>query len=311
MKDYERELDAEVKRFILETERLYPDNSGGSSIGEQRDRYNAMCRAFAAPRPAGVTSRDRLIDEAERRIPSRVYQCARQSDAKVMYFHGGGFVVGGLDSHDDVCAEICARTGYETISVDYALAPERIFPADFDDALTAFEGVAAQSAQPIVLVGDSAGGCLVAALSHALRGRELRPCGQVLIYPVLGGDMTSGSYLEHSQAPMLSTRDVEYYHTLRTGGNLAVLDDPRCSPLRDMDFSDLPATYIVTADCDPLASDGEAYRDKLRAAGGAATWINEKGLVHAYLRARHTSAKANDSFERILAAISRMGRVGN
>ena len=98
----------------------------------------------------------------------------------------------GCDSHDDVCAELCGRTGYELVSVDYRLAPEHLHPAAFDDALAAFEWIAASLPQPILLAGDCAGGNLAAAVSHATRGHSRAPIGQVLIYPGLGGDIDEG-----------------------------------------------------------------------------------------------------------------------
>ena len=164
----------------------------------------------------------------------------------MLYLHGGGFVVGGLDSHDDVCAELCQRTGYELVSVDYRLAPEHLHPAAFDDALTAFEWVAKTYAQPILLAGDSAGGNLAAALAHATRGHERAPIGQVLIYPGLGGDMSKGSYVEHAEAPMLTVRDIEFYRDVRSGGPERQ-GDATVAPLADTDFSGLPPTVVVTA----------------------------------------------------------------
>jgi acetyl esterase len=225
----------------------------------------------------------------------------------VIYFHGGGFVVGGLESHDDVCAELCQRTGYEVVSVDYRLAPEHRHPADFDDAMDAFEWAAGACSRPILLCGDSAGGNLAAAVSHATRGHRRRPVGQVLIYPGLGGDHGRGSYVTHAEAPMLTKRDLEFYKHVRTGGEEAV-GLVTLAPLADANLANLPPTVIITAECDPLSSDGEAYRDGIEAAGGKAFWHEEKGLVHGYLRARHTVQRARRSFTRIVDAVSALGR---
>ncbi|MGH6948057.1 MAG: alpha/beta hydrolase fold domain-containing protein, partial [Kiloniellales bacterium] len=131
--------------------------------------------------------------------------------------------------------------------------------------------------------------------------------GQVLIYPSLGGDMDRGSYVEHAEAPLLTVRDILLYCET-WAGNRNCADDPTFAPLRDQDFSGLPPTVIVTAQCDPLSSDGEAYRDRILAAGGRAWWHEEPGLVHGYLRARHRAARARASFARIVAALAALGK---
>src|SRR5690606_22159742 len=116
--------------------------------------------------------------------------------------------------------------------------------------------------QPIILTGDSAGGNLAAAVSHTTRGHARKPAGQVLIYPALGGDRSKGSYNSHAEAPMLTLRDIEFYADIRTGGQHRA-GDITLSPLTDTDFSGLPPTVLITAECDPLSSDGEAYRDRV------------------------------------------------
>src|SRR5690606_16955133 len=119
--------------------------------------------------------------------------------------------------------------------------PEHLHPAAFDDALAAFEWALERYAQPILLCGDSAGGNLAAAVSHATRGHQLRPVGQVLIYPALGGDQSKGSYVRHAEAPMLTLRDLEFYKDIRTGG-ADITGDITYMPLQDADFSNLPPT---------------------------------------------------------------------
>jgi acetyl esterase len=307
MADYAKLIDAETWAFIERTNSWYPPDATGSGIERQRAVYDRMCKAFFAGYPAGVTAETAAIAADGRQIPIRVYSAGKGAPAAVLYFHGGGFVVGGLESHDDVCAELSAGTGYDVVSVDYRLAPEHLHPAQFDDAMAAFAWAAGRYPVPIVLCGDSAGGNLAAAVSHAARGSDRQPAGQVLIYPALGGDPAKGSSIVHAEAPMLTARDVAFYAQVRTGGQDHA-GDATLAPLADGDFSALPPTVIVTAECDPLSSDGEAYRDSITAAGGRAVWHEETGLVHGYLRARHSAARARASFARIVEAIGALGR---
>lgn len=305
MPDYEKLIDAETRAFIERTNGFYPPDAVDLTVGQQRAIYDRMCREFFAGYPEGVSAETTAIDG---RLPVRVYRRSQPDDtATVLYFHGGGFILGGLESHDDVCAELCDRTGYGVVSVDYRLVPEHLHPAAFEDAMAAFQWATRESGRPLVLAGDSAGGNLAAAVAHFSRGHARPPVGQVLIYPGLGGDTAKGSYVEHADAPMLSARDVAYYSRARAGGR-DVRGDASFAPLADTDFSRLPPTVIVTAQCDPLSSDGEAYRDAILAAGGRAVWFEEQGLVHGYLRARHTVARARRSFGRIADAVTALGR---
>ena len=306
--EYQRLIDGEIWAFIRRTDEWFPPETIGLPIERQRKVYDAMCRAFHAGRPANVATQDLTIDVGDRSLPARRYLRAQTSpSATIVYYHGGGFIFGGLDSHDDICAELCAGTGYDVVSVDYRLAPEHLHPAAFVDALATFTWAAAANDLPIVLCGESAGGNLAAAVAHATRAHARPAVGQVLIYPSLGGDMNRSSYVTHADAPMLSTRDVLFYRDVRFGAG-GYVEDARVAPLADRDFSGLPPTIVFTAQCDPLSSDGESYRDRILAAGGRAAWREEPGLVHSYLRARRTSRRAAEGFDRIVAAAAALGR---
>ncbi|TIX55624.1 MAG: alpha/beta hydrolase, partial [Mesorhizobium sp.] len=148
--------------------------------------------------------------------------------------------------------------------------------------------------------------------AHATRHHPRPAIGQVLIYPDLGGPEpggkeSAGSYVEHAEAPLLTLSDIEYYRQVRSGKTQSPAD-PTFLPLRDSDFSGLPPTVVVTAQCDPLSSDGEAYRDRILAAGGRAWWYEEPRLVHSFMRARKTVPRASEAFTRIVAAIATLGK---
>ncbi|BCH13832.1 MULTISPECIES: alpha/beta hydrolase [unclassified Mesorhizobium] len=305
-------LDSALWTYIDRVNAWYPPEMD-LPVDKQRAVYDAMCRAFHAGTPAGVEASDGTVAAGDHAIPIRRYQLAGKApQAMVVYYHGGGFVLGGLDSHDDICAEICAGTGFAVLSADYRLAPEHLHPAAFDDALAVFEWAAATAGLPIVLCGDSAGGNLAAGVAHATRRHPRPAIGQVLIYPELGGPgpggkESGGSYVEHAAAPLLTLSDIEFYRQVRSGKAQSP-DDPTFSPLRDSDFSGLPPTVVVTAQCDPLSSDGGAYRERILAAGGHAWWYEEQRLVHSFLRARKTVPRAAEAFTRIVAAIATLGK---
>ena len=308
MTDYRALIDTDVWAFIDRTAGFYPQEGGEYSIARRREIYDNMCRAFSCGYPDGVSAENKIIALRDRKIAVRRYRAMRyDAHALVVYYHGGGFVFGGLESHDDICAEICHRTGYEVLAVDYRLAPEHPHPAAFEDALAAFRWVTEGYDIPIVLAGDSAGGNLAAAVAHATRQAAARPIGQVLIYPLLADDATTATAGLHADAPMLTLRDLDFYRQIRSAGR-DVSRDPTFAPLADRDFSGLPPTVVLSAEFDPLAGDGEAYCSRILAAGGKAWWRQEAGLVHGYLRARHGAARARESFTRMVDAIRALGR---
>lgn len=302
MPDYDQLLDNDVRAYLARTSAFYPPDAVDLSVAEQRALYDRMCAAFDVPHPEGMRTEDRDIGG----VPCRVYRPAGTQGATILFCHGGGFVVGGLHSHDSICAELSAAAGATLVAVDYRMSPEHPFPDDFDDVWAVFEAMCAASDAPFVLCGDSAGGNLVAAVAHHARGRYAgRVAGQVLIYPGLGRHQTVDSYRVHADAPGLTARDIDYYFDLRAAGQ-DVRTDPRFAPLADTDVAGLPPTLVVTAACDPLSDEGGAYAAAIRDAGGQAAWVAEPGLVHGYLRARHMSAKARVSVDRIAAALRDM-----
>ena len=294
MPNYQTLIDAPTWAFIEKTNASYPANTATLSIAEQRAIYDRMCAAFDTPYPPGVTSHDKPVAG----VPCRIYPGKQPT---VLYLHGGGFVVGGLHSHDGICADIRGVTGLTVVSADYRLSPEHLHPAAFDDACAVARALAANG--PLILVGDSAGGNLAAAACHALRKENLPIKGQVLIYPGLGGDLNRGSGITHANAPMLSRDDVLFYKDIRHG-HAPPDGDPTVSPLQDRDFTGLPLTLALAAECDPLADDARDYATRIRQAGGRAHWVTEPGLVHGYLRARHSVPRVTESFARITATIT-------
>lgn len=294
--------DPDVLAFIARTNAFYPPDAVALSINDQRIQYDRMCADFRRPRPAGLGVEGGGLQGPGGLIPIRRYWPKNPGQARVVYFHGGGFVVGGLESHDDVCAEIADSCNLEVVSVDYRLCPEHPHPAAYDDALAAVDHLADR---PLIVVGDSAGGNLAAAVALA---RPKKVSAQVLIYPGLGGEAKNLlSYTERANAPLLTTEDVQYYGRIRAGV-ADVSDDATFAPLRAQNFGNLPPCFISAAEHDPLRDDGEDYVTELCNAGVAAELVVEPELPHGHLRARSMSARAAEAFARVCQAIRKFER---
>ncbi|MBO3760918.1 alpha/beta hydrolase [Ciceribacter sp. L1K22] len=290
-----------ILAFLEKCDAFYPADAVDASIGQQREWYNALCAEFSPAHPDGVVTDDFLIDN---RIPVRRYRPSRLRTAvRLLYLHGGGFVVGSLDSHDSICAEIADAVGAELTAVDYRLAPEHVWPSQHDDCLAVLRRFV-HAGEKVVVIGDSAGGNLAAGLCvRALQeGWSGAIVGQALVYPALGGDLRTGSYEEMAEAPGLSTSDVRYYReVLQAPG-----DDAVAYPLLAADIEGLPPAFITVARFDPLRDDGRAYAARLARAGVEVWFREEPQMVHAWLRARHMSEGATAGFAALCGAVSHL-----
>ena len=295
--------DPGIRAFMIAGERFYPANAVSFTMAEQRDFYDLYCAHFRKPRSENIA----VKDFAAGPVLCRLYQPKLAKDLPVMlYLHGGGYIMGGLESHDDVCSEISDRAGVAVVGVNYRLAPEHPFPAAFNDVWAVLQHLSRRY-EKIIVGGDSAGGNLSAAL--ALKARDEggpKIAGQVLIYPGLGGDVTRGSYVSQANAPGLATKDVLYYRDVYNGGA-----NKFAEPLRETNFNNLPPAFIVAAGLDPLCDDSESYADKLRDANIPVHVRHEPFLVHAFLRARHMSEPARKSFSAIVSAARQLAHHGN
>ena len=293
----QRPTEPGILAFHKRCEDFYPADAVDAAIAQQRQWYDALCAEFDAPSPEGLTRQDERV---EGRIPVRRYRPASiLTQTRIFYIHGGGFVVGSLDSHDAICAELAHATGAELVSIDYRLCPEHVWPAAFDDCFEVLTWLLADG-RPLVVAGDSAGGNLTAGIVLKARDEGLSGIvGQVLIYPALGGDLVAGSYREMAHAPGLSTADVFYYRAILQ----APEDDGFAHPLKAGDLSGLPPAYITAAHFDPLRDDARLYAARLIMAGVNVNFREEPQMIHAWLRARHMSEGARYGFEHLCLAV--------
>jgi len=223
-------------------------------------------------------------------IPVRVYVPAGTLPLPgLVYFHGGGWVAGDLETHDVLCRALANGAGCTVVAVHYRRAPEAKFPAAIDDAVAATRWVAEHASelgidpQRLAVGGDSAGGNLAAAVCLVLRDSGgPRLVHQLLIYPVTDCTFETPSYRDKADGYRLTRAAMQFYwnHYLRDPSDA---DDPRASPLRAADVSNLPSAYVITAEYDPLRDEGRAYAERLRATGVPVVHHDEPGMIHGYL----------------------------
>ncbi|ANZ20834.1 esterase [Streptomyces noursei ATCC 11455] len=227
----------------------------------------------------------------------------------ILFFHGGGFVLGSRAGYAPVARLLARRTGADVLSVDYRLAPEHPFPAAHEDAMAAWEFAVDQAprwgvdSRRIVVAGDSAGGNLAAVLCQQLRGRAMRPSLQVLIYPAVDLSVKRPSYKEFADSPALTAKQIRWFtdHYLPPGTDVT---DPRVSPLLG-DLAGLPPAVVSVAGFDPLRDEGLEYTTRLLGNGVPTQVLREGGLVHGFIGFTALSRTSRAATERIAAAIAR------
>ena len=253
---------------------------------EARAGYAGLA-AVAGPAEDPVPTEDRTIPGPAGAIPVRTYRPTADGPLPVVvFFHGGGWVIGDLETHDAICHRLAAGVPALVVSVDYRLAPEHPFPAAVEDVDAATRWVADHAAElggdpaRLAVAGDSAGGNLAAVAARHARDDGPAIAFQLLVYP--GTDMTRSlpSHQENGTGYLLDSDAITYF----LGCYLGDTDprDPDASPLFAPDLSGLPPALVVTAEFDPLRDEGEAYADRLREAGVDVTTSRYDGMIHGF-----------------------------
>lgn len=266
---------------------------------------------IAEPAPTTMARvEDRTAPGPAAAIPLRLYvpRATAEPLAILVYYHGGGHSIGSLDSHDGVCRALARGADCLVVAVGYRLAPEHRFPAALDDAVAAFEHIVDHAAAFggragwVAVGGDSAGANLAAAVCHRERAAgRARPAFQLLLYPVTDMTRALASHRLFPRGLLLDAETVEWF----IGNYLEHPElerDPRASPLFETSFADLPPALVVTAGFDPLRDEGEAYAEKLRAAGVPVAEQRESTLVHGFVNTPAVRAAA-DARARLAASL--------
>jgi acetyl esterase/lipase len=252
---------------------------------EQARAAPAIFAELTGPGPEVASVRDVSIPVEGGAIGARVYEPVPDPPGTVVYYHGGGWVIGSPDGWDAVCRVLAVSSGCRVVSVDYRLAPEHRFPVAHEDSYTALLWTAEHLAggKPIVVAGDSAGGNLAGAIALRARdenGPELAL--QLLVYPIVDADYTTSSYVEHGDSGLLvGLAEMKWFldHYVPDDADRT---DPRVAILHASDHSGLPPAYVVLAEYDPLLDEGLAYAEKLRAAGVPVTVKRYDDQIHVF-----------------------------
>lgn len=280
----------------------------------------AECRQFFrdflamvdAPPPDSVTFEDRTIPGPGGDLPIRVYR-PKNADGScpvLLYLHGGGWVLGGLDEYHGVCSNLSAKTGCAVVAVDYRLAPEHRFPAAIDDCYAALEWIAANAseigadASRIAVAGDSAGGTMASVLTLMARdqgGPEIKL--QVLVYPG-ASPRSSGypSYEQYGEGYLLTTRSMRWFreHYL---GREEPFDDFRAAPLLADNLGGLPPALVLIGTYDPLRDEGIDYAEKMLAAGTQVVVTEYTGMMHGFFSMSGVLDAAKQAMDQVAGAV--------
>jgi acetyl esterase len=291
--------------------------TGGARISPQLARQKARANAaiVSGPRLQLPRVESLTIPGPAGAIPARLYvpsEHAGDPRPLIVFFHGGGWVIGDLDTHDPVCRFLAVHSGAAVLSIEYRLAPEHPFPAAVEDAMAAFRwaagGPSELSSDPakIAVCGDSAGANLSAAVSILTREEAgARPALQALLYPVTDAVGGQESRQLFAEGFLLTAYDMEWFEGHYLQGTNAD-EDPRASVLRVEDVRNLPPAYVSTAGLDPLRDEAELYAERMRDAGNRVALRRHPSLIHGFANLTAISRSSRLAMHELAAAI-RMG----
>jgi acetyl esterase len=233
-------------------------------------------------------------------VPVRIYRSVERGAPALVWFHGGGWVLGSLDSHDRLCRTLSARSGCAVVAVDYRLAPEHPYPAAVEDAWTATLWASRRFAG-LAVGGDSAGGQLAAVMAVRARDRGLPLALQVLVYPATDAGCDTPSFREHADVPNLTAEAVHWFWD-----QFCPLDrrgEPEASVLRSPDLRAVAPALVLTAEYDVLRDEGEAYARHLLDAGVPVTLTRYEGQIHGFLRMPAAIERAHEAIDEVAESV--------
>lgn len=256
---------------------------------EEARALGAQMASMAGPAPRMARVEEHTVSVAGGAVPLRVLVPLEPARGVIVYYHGGGWVIGAIDEFDTMARKLAERTASAVVLVDYRLAPEHRYPVAVDDSYAALEWVSAHMKEiagstdvPLVVAGDSAGGNLAAVMAQRARDRKGPAIDlQVLINPVTDADFDRPSYVD-PENQLLLTRDAMVWFWDHYAPEASQRSEPDASPIRAKDLSGLPPAVVLTAEHDPLRDEGEAYAARLTEAGVPVELKRYAGQTHAF-----------------------------
>ena len=277
-------------------------------VSDARAMYRMM--RPAAPDLAVAKLQDKSIPGPAGAIPTRIYTPSGSGPFPIfVYFHGGGWVIGDLETADAIAREFCQRVGCVVVSVDYRLAPEHRFPAAVHDSYAATkwasENAESFNGEPnkLAVGGESAGGNLAAVVSQLARDRNGPAIVyQLLAYPVTGADFTTPSYSANAEGYLLTRAGMQWFWDTYLP-NASERSNPMATPLNAKNFAKLPSALIMTAEFDPLRDEGEAYANRLKSAGVVVDYVRFDGLIHDFLAMSRQLSAVKPAMDKAVAGL--------
>lgn len=281
----------------------------GKSVDVSRHTLELNSVMMAQSFDAFAVEEDLIIETDAGPVPATRYSVDGTGRGLIVFFHGGGFVLGSRASHDSAVRALAVSSGADVLSVDYRLAPEHQFPAAVDDCLAAWRFAVKKAPEwgidpnAVVVAGDSAGGNLSAVVAQQVKGEAVVPCLQLLIYPVVDMSRKRESIHEFSTGYFLTEAQIDYFCDTYLESR-EQLSDPRVSPLLADDLSGLAPAHVIVAGFDPLRDEGLEYADALEKAGVPVTVERSGGMIHGFLNMAALSPAANASVIRMGEAVA-------
>jgi acetyl esterase len=306
MYDNDHMMNPELQPFLREWAERWASLPAGASPADRRAHFEIIAAAMRLPDPPEIDATQiHWIESSQVKVRVRVF---RHTDAEtqpcLIYMHGGAWMQGSPETHWDITSRLASWNKQTVISIDYAKAPERPFPAAYEQSAAVVEWAHANAAMlgidknRIAVGGDSAGANLAAALALRFVSSNVKLHAQLLIYPAVAFDMDRPSYRENSDGPIVRVADMDRVNAMYCP-NLSDRTNPAAAPLYAASHAGLPPAFIATAEHDPLRDDGVVYAEALRKAAVEVELDPGVGLIHGYLRAMGSCSQSMETLQKM------------